>query len=109
MCIGAESMTIIFPIIIVISIVLYIYYKVMILRTKDPLTQAYFNGRARTCLGIFVFFFGINQYIFYGTKFSLFVGVIFIILGGLQMYDGFKEAKHYQKEWRRLNHPSNES
>lgn len=99
-------MIIIFPIIIVISIVLYIYYKVAILRTKDQLTQAYFNGRARTFLGSFVLFFGINQYIFYETKFSLFVGIIFVILGGLQMYDGFKEAKHYQKEWRRLNGPS---
>lgn len=93
----------IFPIIIVLSIVLYVYYKVAILKTKDKLTQAYFNAKSRICLGSFVCFFGANQYIFYLTRLSLFIGIVFIILGGMQMYVGFKEAKHYRKEWKRLN------
>ncbi|WP_284139828.1 MULTISPECIES: YtpI family protein [unclassified Virgibacillus] len=96
-------MTIIFPIIIVISLVLYVYYKVAILKTKDGLNQAYFNAKSRICLGSFIFFFGINQYIFYGTKFSLFIGIVFLILGGLQLYTGWQETKHYRKEWQRLN------
>lgn len=95
---------IIFPIIIVISIVLWVYYKVAIIKNKgDGLTQAYFNAKSRICLGSFVFFFGINQYLFYLTRISLFIGIIFLFLGGLQMYYGFKEAKHYKKEYRRLN------
>lgn len=93
----------IFPVIIVLSAVLYVYYKVAILKTKDKLTQAYYNAKSRVCLGSFIFFFGINQYIFYQTKLSLFIGILFILLGALQTYYGSKEVKHYRIEWKRLN------
>lgn len=93
----------IFAFLIVISIVMYIYYKVSILKTKDELTQKYMNAKARIFLGSFVFFFGINQYIAYQTKLILFISIVFFILGGMQMIDGYKEAKHYRNEWKRLN------
>lgn len=96
---------IIFPIAIMISIVLYIYYKVAILRSKEPLTQVYFNSKARICLGAFILITGVYQYTIYQTKLSLFIGFVFLILGGLQANRGFKEAKHYRSEWRRL-HPT---
>lgn len=95
----------IFALLILVSLVMYIYYKVAILRSKDELTQVYINAKARVCLGAFVFFFGINQYIFYQTQLSLLFGFIFLILGGMQMVRGYKEAVHYKKEWRRL-HPN---
>lgn len=94
---------IIFPIIITLSLVFYVYYKVAILKSNDKLTQAYFNAKSRLCLGSFVFFFGINQYIFYQTKISLFIGIVFLILGWLQLNRGFKEVKHYRSEWKQLN------
>lgn len=94
---------VIFPIIIIISLVLYVYYKVAILKSRDTLTQAYFNAKSHICLGSFVFFFGINQYLAYQTKVSLFIGIVFLILGGIQLSTGLKETKHYQKEWKRLN------
>ncbi|RLL47874.1 hypothetical protein D8M04_00925 [Oceanobacillus piezotolerans] len=94
---------IIFPILIVISIVLYVYYKVAIVKSDDGLTQHYFNAKSRICLGSFVFFFAINQYLFYLTRVSLIIGIIFILLGGYQMYYGLKESKHYRNEWKRLN------
>lgn len=89
-------------ILIMISIVLYIYYKVSILRTKDQLSQVYFNAKARICLGSFILFFGVNQYLQYGTRLSLFIGILFLFFGGLHINRGFKEAKHYRKEWKRL-------
>jgi len=94
---------VIFPIIIVISIFLYVYYKVTILRTKDSLTQHYINAKSRICLGTFILFFGINQYLHYQTKTALFVAIPFAILGILQLNRGIKEARHYRKEWQRLN------
>lgn len=93
----------IFPIIIIISIVLYVYYKVAILKTKDGLVQAYFNSNALICLGSLIFSFGIQQYLVYQTQLSLFIGIIFLILGGLQFSSGLKQRKHYRKEWKRLN------
>lgn len=95
---------VIFPIIIILSAVFYIYYKVAILKEKSTLTQKYFNGRARSCLGAFMIAFAINQYTLYLTKLSLFIGLAIFILGLMQFIRGFKEARHYQKEWRRL-HP----
>ena len=92
----------IFPMLIVISAVLYLYYKVQILRTKDPLSQVYFNAKARLCLGALVFFFGINQYVFYQTRLALFIGIVFVLLGGGLFVRGFKETKHYRNEWKRL-------
>jgi putative Mn2+ efflux pump MntP len=94
---------VIFPIIIVLSIVLYVYYKVAILKSNDGLTQAYFNAKSRICLGSLVFFFGINQYLFYLTQFALFVGIILVLLGGYMLYDSFKQVKHYRNEWKRIH------
>lgn len=94
---------VILPIVIVISAVLYIYYKVAILKSKDEVTQLYFNARSRMCLGTFVVFFGITQYTYYQNTLTLFVSIIFIVLGIMQINLGFKESKHYRKEYRRLN------
>lgn len=50
---------IILPILIVLSLVLYVYYKVAIIKSKDGLTQHYFNARSKICLGSFVFVSGL--------------------------------------------------
>src|SRR5699024_1840453 len=92
-----------FPFAIIITAVLYIYYKVAILRTKDELTQHYFNAKARICLGGFMLFFGMQQYLFYLTKISLLITIIFIVLGVMQLIRGINETRHYKKEWERLN------
>ncbi|BAC14138.1 YtpI family protein [Oceanobacillus iheyensis] len=94
---------VIFPILIVLSAVLYIYYKVAIIREKDPLTQKYFNGKARICLGIFLSTFAINQYLNYLTQISLFIGILLLIVGLPQILRGIGETRHYRSEWRRLN------
>lgn len=94
----------IFAIMIAVSIIMYIYYKVMILRTKDELTQRYINSKARIFLGSFILFFGINQYIAYQTKIILFISLVFFVLGLIQIVHGFRAAKHYRNEYRRL-HP----
>ncbi|MGP4062573.1 YtpI family protein [Halobacillus sp. H74] len=92
---------IIFPILILVSLLLYIYYKVMIIRSKDSLTQQYLNSKSKIFLGSFIFFFGINQYVFYQTKISLFIGILFIIIGISQSRLGWKASKHYQAEYQK--------
>jgi len=92
-----------FAILIVFSIIFYIYYKVAILRTKDSLTQKYFNAKSRICLGVFLISIGINQYLANQVKFVLIISIIFLILGGIQAVYGFNEAKHYRKEWKRIH------
>lgn len=94
---------VIFPILIVLSAVLYIYYKVAIIREKDPLTQRYFNGKAKICLGICLSTFAISQYLNYLTQISLFIGIIWLVFGIFQLVRGIGETRHYRSEWRRLN------
>ncbi|QDP40853.1 YtpI family protein [Radiobacillus deserti] len=93
---------IIFPIIIVLSFVLYIYYKVAIIRTNEPLFQHYYQSKSKICLGSFVFFFGINQYLFYQTRFSLLIGILFLFIGGLQAWDGIKRTRFYRDQAQHL-------
>lgn len=94
----------IFAFLIAVSVIMYIYYKVTILRIKDELVQKHTNAKARMFLGSFILFFGVNQYIAYQTKTILLISIVFIVLGAIQIVHGFKVAKHYRNEYRRL-HP----
>ncbi|WP_077621209.1 YtpI family protein [Sediminibacillus massiliensis] len=91
----------VFPIIIVISLVLYVYYKVTILRIDDPLDQLYLNSKGKVSLGVFILFFGIHSYLFYETKIALYIGIVFVLLGAMQIADGLKRARHYRKELKK--------
>lgn len=93
----------IFAFLIVISIVMYIYYKVAILKTKESLVQRYYNAKARIFLGLLLISVGINQYVAHQVRLILFISIIFFILGIMQIIYGYREAKHYRNEWKRLN------
>ncbi|SHN05832.1 YtpI family protein [Gracilibacillus kekensis] len=92
---------IIFPIVIVLSFIIYLYYKVMITRDHDPLTQEIKNAKARIALGTFISFFGINQYLFYETQLALFIALLFLLIGIIQGYGGLKRFKHYKQEFNK--------
>ncbi|MDC3415757.1 YtpI family protein [Aquibacillus salsiterrae] len=96
---------IIFPIVIIVSITMYIYYKVAILRNNDELEQVYINSKSRIFLGIFISFFGINQYLYYQTMVALSIAIIFLFLGLLQIYSGYKRARHYGNERKKRIEP----
>lgn len=93
----------IFAALIVISVVMYIYYKVAILKTKEILTQKFYNAMARIFLGTFLISFAINQYLAAQIKIVLLISIVFIILGIVQIVAGYRRAKHYRSEYRRLN------
>lgn len=88
----------IFVTIVVVSFILYFYFKVRILTKKEPVYMHYTNAKARMCLGVFITTFGMNQYYIYQTKLALFICIIFIVLGIAQFVYGFKLWKHYRNE-----------
>ncbi|MRG87694.1 YtpI family protein [Salinibacillus xinjiangensis] len=88
----------IFPMVIVISLVMYVFFKVKILSLKDTLMMRYTNAKARISLGLLIIFFGINQYLFYETQLSLFIGIIFLFFGFIQAQYGYKLFKHFRQE-----------
>ncbi|MDX8046707.1 YtpI family protein [Gracilibacillus sp. S3-1-1] len=92
---------IIFPVVIIISIFMYLYYKIMIANEPEPLKKEIKNAKARIALGVFISFFGINQYLFYETQLSLFITIIFLFFGIMQGYAGYKRLSHYKKEYQK--------
>ncbi|MDQ0351249.1 hypothetical protein J2R98_001052 [Alkalibacillus filiformis] len=84
--------------IFVISIVLYLYFKVRILNYKNPLYMHYTNGKARIALGVFMATFGMNQYVAFPTQIVLYLTIIFLAVGIAQIVFGFKIFKHYRQE-----------
>ncbi|PKR79280.1 hypothetical protein CEY16_05940 [Halalkalibacillus sediminis] len=84
--------------IIVISFILYVFFKVRILNEKEPVKMHYTNAKARMALGTFISAFGINQYVFYETQLALFIGIVFLILGIAQIVYGYKLFKHFRNE-----------
>src|SRR5699024_11328029 len=92
---GADIMFI-FALIIIISIVMFIYYKVMILRTSDRLSQVYNNSKAKFFLGTFLISFGINQYLYYQVTWVLIISLIFIFIVSLQVYHVFYVVSIYK-------------
>jgi|SRR5699024_1081503 len=93
----------ILPVIVFVSIIFYIYYKVAILKTSEIIMQLYYNARARMALGSFILSAGPTLYVLYQSKLSLFIAIVFVLLGILQVIRGFNESRHYQKEYRRVN------
>ncbi|SEQ72969.1 YtpI family protein [Piscibacillus halophilus] len=93
----------IFITLIIVSFVLYIYFKVQILKSKDPLYMQFTNAKARMSLGVFISTFGMNQYYFYQTQLALFVCIIFLALGIAQIVYGYKLYKHYKGELIKAN------
>ena len=93
----------IFITLIVVSFILYIYFKVRIISQKDPLTMRFTNAKARIALGIFISTFGANQYVYYQTQLALFVCLLFVILGIIKIVYGYRLYKHYRGEIIRLS------
>jgi hypothetical protein len=89
---------IIFPIMIILTMILYVFFKVKILSLKEPLLMRYTNAKARITLGLFIIFFAINQYLFYESTLSLIVGILFLFFGVLQTQYGIKLLRFFRKQ-----------
>jgi hypothetical protein len=83
-------------ILIVVSIVLYFFYKVKAFRTKRVIERNWVNTKASIALGSFLLFFGINQiFLRYDSTVALVVSIIFILLGLANVILGYKMYRHY--------------
>lgn len=84
-------------VVIVVSLMFYLYNKTKQLRTPAALEirQKWYKSKANVCLGIFIFTFGLNQLILFPDWVTYIIGGIFIVLGALVAYDNVKRTKHY--------------
>lgn len=83
-------------ILIVISLSLYVYYKIQYVRSKKPIEKKWISSKSSIALGLFVGIFGINTLFLYQTTTTYIVGPIFILVGFLSAWAGYKAYKHYR-------------
>ncbi len=65
------------------------------MRSKRPMERKLLNGKSGMALGLFVALFGLNQLFLYDTTTTYIVAIIFILLGGLNAWVGFKTYRHH--------------
>lgn len=85
----------IFLILIVVSISMYLYFKVKAVRAKAPYEKQWRNTKASISLGAFLAFFGINQIIQPRSTVEVIISIIFIALGLINVIVGMKAYKYY--------------
>ncbi|RLQ97952.1 YtpI family protein [Falsibacillus albus] len=80
---------------IVLSLSFYIYYKVKYVRSNLPMEKKYISGKSSMALGLFIGLFGINQLYLYPTTTTYIVAALFIIMGTLSIWAGYKAYRFY--------------
>ncbi|MFO1444017.1 YtpI family protein [Bacillus sp. Bva_UNVM-123] len=82
-------------ILITISLSFYIFYKVKYVRSKRPVERKWISSKSSVALGLFVTLFGVNQLFLNGNTVTYIIAVIFILLGGYNIFGGVKAYQYY--------------
>ncbi|WP_423407643.1 YtpI family protein [Heyndrickxia sp. MSNUG] len=85
----------IFVLLIVLSFVFYIFYKMKYVRSKRPAERKWLSAKSSIALGLFVGLFGLNQVFLFQTTITYIVAAIFIIIGSMSIWSGVKAYKFY--------------
>ncbi|WP_338470492.1 YtpI family protein [Niallia sp. XMNu-256] len=85
----------IFVILIVFSLVFYLFYKTKYFRSKLPAEKRWLSAKSSIALGSFVGLFGINQLFLYQTTVTYIIAGIFIVLGAINVRAGIKAYKYF--------------
>ncbi|MGA9227278.1 MAG: YtpI family protein [Mesobacillus sp.] len=85
----------IFVLLIVLSFVFYIFYKIKYVRSKRPAERKWLSAKSSIALGLFVGLFGLNQVFLFQTTLTYIVAAIFIIIGSMSVWSGVKAYKFY--------------
>ncbi|MHC0037373.1 YtpI family protein [Pseudoneobacillus sp. C159] len=80
---------------IVISFVFYLFYKVKFVRSKLPVERKWISAKSSMALGLFVALFGVNQLFLFQSTTTYIIAAIFILIGGLSTFTGWKAYKHF--------------
>lgn len=83
----------------IVSLVFYFYFKMRQFRTTYilPIRKKMFASMAGVALGLFLFFFGINQMFAFDKLINYIVSTLFILLGLYVSIFNFRAAKHYRQ------------
>ncbi|CAM3756268.1 YtpI family protein [Mesobacillus zeae] len=79
---------------IVISFSMYVFYKIKFVRSTLPAERQFLTSKSGIALGLFVSLFGVNQIFLYQTTVTYIISAIFVLLGGLNIWAGYKSYRH---------------
>lgn len=85
----------IFVLFIVVSLAFYVFYKIKYVRSNRPAERKWLTAKSGISLGLFVTFFGVNQLFLFQSTVTYIVAAVFILLGGLNIWNGIKAYNHY--------------
>ncbi|MEH6949464.1 YtpI family protein [Bacillus sp. JJ634] len=85
----------IFVVFIIVSLALYVFFKVKSLRTRLPMEKKWISSKSSMALGSFITFFGINQLFLFQSMVTYIVAGIFIVIGSINLIGGYKMYKFY--------------
>jgi YtpI-like protein len=80
---------------IILSLTLYLFYKVRYVRTRLPMEKRWLSAKCNIALGMFVAFFGANIFFVHLTAVGITIAVIFLIIGLGSAFAGYKAYRHY--------------
>jgi succinate-acetate transporter protein len=80
---------------IVISLAFYVFYKAKHYRSKLPIERKWISAKSSMALGLFVGLFGINQLFLFHTTVTYIVAAIFILMGFLSLWSGWKAYRYF--------------
>ncbi|MFS0780605.1 YtpI family protein [Bacillus sp. 1P06AnD] len=85
----------VFVILITLSVGFYLFYKIRFFRTKQPMERKWLSAKSSMALGLFVLLFGINQLFLFQTALTYIISAIFILMGALSLWGGFKSYRFF--------------
>lgn len=80
---------------IVLSLGVYLFYKIKSVRTRMPMEKKWISGKSSIALGAFVALFGINQLFLFHTTITYIIAAVFIFVGLFSIWGGYKMYKFY--------------
>jgi len=85
----------IFVIIIVVSIMFYLFYKIQFFRSNRPAEKKWISAKSNIALGLFIASFGMNRILISQSTVVYIIGAIFIALGAYNILGGIKAYKYF--------------
>lgn len=87
----------IFVFAIIISFVVYFYFKTKQFRSALPIAKNWYKCKANVGLGAFILLFALNQAYLFPGLYTFIIVAILVILGIFVIIENVKKVRHYGK------------
>ncbi|MGA3601553.1 YtpI family protein [Lysinibacillus agricola] len=90
-------LNLIFVFAIIISFVIYFYFKTKQFRSPLPIAKNWYKSKANVSFGVFILVFGVNQAYLFPGIYTFIIVAILVVLGIFVITENIKKTRHYGK------------